>query len=128
MRSYHPGAGSWAAYGRVLLWGGLRGHILLSPHLQHPLLHRQIPRDSKAETGIFARPIGAPSVLPVPESDAGLEEQPEIDLGFRQLVRVYSQIDIDFFHFWSRTGSSSGRVMESSPRTRLAFHRRRVPV
>lgn len=47
-------------------------------------------------------------LLPVPESVAGLEEHPEIDLGFRQLVRVYSQIDIHFFHFWSRTGSSSG--------------------
>ncbi|BCS26789.1 Zn(II)2Cys6 transcription factor [Aspergillus puulaauensis] len=52
---------------------------------------------------------GPLELLPVPESDAGLEEQPEIDLEFRQLVRVYSEIGIDFFHFWSRTGSNSSK-------------------
>ncbi|KAJ5619214.1 hypothetical protein N7510_003198 [Penicillium lagena] len=51
-----------------------------------------------------------PLLLPAPgptDQLEGLEEQPEIDLGFRQLVHVYSQIDINFFNFWSRKGSIS---------------------
>lgn len=52
--------------------------------------------------------LSQPLPLPAPgpeEGLEGLEEQPEIDPGFRQLVRVYSQIDVGFLDFWSRKGS-----------------------
>ncbi|KAJ5897098.1 uncharacterized protein N7473_006497 [Penicillium subrubescens] len=49
-----------------------------------------------------------PLLLPAPgpnDQVEGLEEQPEIDLGFRLLVHVYSQIDVNFLDFWSETGA-----------------------
>ncbi|KAL2835420.1 hypothetical protein BJY01DRAFT_76872 [Aspergillus pseudoustus] len=49
--------------------------------------------------------ISRPLQLPAPGPSDGYEnfdEQPEIDLGFRQLVLVYSQIDVEFLDFWSR--------------------------
>ncbi|PKX89122.1 uncharacterized protein P174DRAFT_435811 [Aspergillus novofumigatus IBT 16806] len=55
--------------------------------------------------------LSQPLPLPTPGPDEGLkglEEQPEIDAGFRQFVRVYSQIDIDFLEFWSQRGSEQG--------------------
>lgn len=51
-----------------------------------------------------------PLLLPAPGPNdqlEGLEEQPEIDLGFRQLVHIYSQIDANFLDFWSERGTSS---------------------
>jgi len=62
----------------------------------------------------FAVARHKPALLPHPLllSDPGLnnqledlEEQPEIDLGFRQLVHVYSQIDAKFLDFWSGKGT-----------------------
>lgn len=40
-------------------------------------------------------PIGAPE-----------DERSEIDVGFRQLIQTYSQLDVDFINFWSRFGSA----------------------
>jgi hypothetical protein len=51
-----------------------------------------------------------PLPLPVPETNdllEGLAEQPGIDLGFRQLVNVYSQIDANFLAVWSEKGAIS---------------------
>ncbi|KAB8207686.1 hypothetical protein BDV34DRAFT_211412 [Aspergillus parasiticus] len=49
-----------------------------------------------------------PLLLPTREPNdhlEDLEEPPEIDHGFRQLVHVYSQIDVNFLSFWSEKGT-----------------------
>lgn len=70
---------------------------------------RSIALSGRQKTVCLHRPL---EFLPAPRSDAGLEEDPKIEPGFCQLVRVYSQIDIDSFHFSNRTGSSSGETWE----------------
>ncbi|KAE8312756.1 hypothetical protein BDV41DRAFT_577442 [Aspergillus transmontanensis] len=50
-----------------------------------------------------------PLLLPTREPNdhlEDLEEPPEIDHGFRQLVHVYSQIDVNFLSFWSEKGTT----------------------
>ncbi|KAJ5783454.1 uncharacterized protein N7518_009131 [Penicillium psychrosexuale] len=49
---------------------------------------------------LLPRPLLFPAPGPNDQLE-GLEEQPEIDVGFRQLVHVYSQIDVNFLDFWS---------------------------
>ena len=49
---------------------------------------------------LLPRPLLFPAPGPNDQLE-GLEEQPEIDIGFRQLVHVYSQIDVNFLDFWS---------------------------
>ncbi|RJE26626.1 hypothetical protein PHISCL_01040 [Aspergillus sclerotialis] len=53
---------------------------------------------------LLSQPLPHPALAP-DGSPEGLEEQAEIDHGFRQLVRIYSQIDINFLDFWSRKGA-----------------------
>lgn len=53
---------------------------------------------------LLPRPLHLPAPGPKDQLE-GLEEPPEIDLGFRQLVHVYSQIYVSFLDFWSEKGS-----------------------
>ncbi|KAL2814238.1 hypothetical protein BDW59DRAFT_176519 [Aspergillus cavernicola] len=49
--------------------------------------------------------LSQPLLLPAHVPDKEHKELSAVDLGFRQLVQVYAQLDVDFLNFWSQEGS-----------------------